>query len=175
MNIYEPYSVLEKQDALLHLKLSKEYKIMSVLPSRVLPLLLLIFIFLSFIVIDITITIWLVSGLVFIVFSTIILLNTGVGYEVCFKDSSIELYSLRLSGKRVKTIQLKDVDHMDLELFNEPRVSGAYYWLVLKNGRKELLLKFSTDLNLETERFLQLNKNLEELTKLKIEGHTIVL
>lgn len=175
MNIYEPYAMLEKQDTLLHLRLSKKYKVMSVIASRLLPLLVLILIFLSIFISEITVPVWIGSGIVFIVFSTIILFNTSVGSEVYFKDSSIDLYTLKLMGNNMKTIQLAEVDHIDLELFNEPRVSGAYYWLIFKNGRKVLLLKFSTDNSLEKERFPELSKHLEYLTKLKIEDHVEVL
>ena len=55
-----------------------------------------------------------------------------------------------------------------LEIFNDPRVSGAFYRIVLKNKKRILLLKFPAPESPDEERFINLNLKLEALTHLKI-------
>ena len=73
--------------------------------------------------------------------------------------------------RSVRTYLLIDIDYIELELFNEPRLSGAYYRLVLKNGGRVVLLKISTPLNFPKEQFRELDTRIESLTGLKIRGN----
>jgi hypothetical protein len=66
---------------------------------------------------------------------------------------------------------LQDIDRIDLELFKDNRLSGAYYWLIPKKGRRILMLKFSSDHYPDEMRLEELAKNLEALTGLEIMGH----
>ncbi len=171
MNLYEPYTVLEKNEALLSLSLSKKYKIVSVLASRVLPLLILILVFLSSFLTEVSALTWSISGILFVGVSMIIIFNTSLGSEVFFKEASIELYTLKLLTKRGKIIPSQNMDYIEIEIFSEPRLSGAFYRLVLKNGRRVLLLKFPVPTELEKDRFIELDTQLEQITGLKIRGN----
>ncbi len=171
-NLYEPYRVMENEDALLHLKLSKRYKIGSVIVSRILPLLILILVFLSVFLKEISINNWILAIILFVSISTIVLFQTSVGYEVYFNEKYIALYRLKLFGRYGKAIMLQDIDRIDLELFKDHRLSGAYYWLIPKKGRRILMLKFSSDYYPDEDRLAELAKSLETLTGLKTMGHT---
>ena len=168
MNIYKPYNILAEEDSLLHLKLSFKDRLISIISSRVLPLLIVIILFATLDSIQKSISIFVTAGLVFLALTSIILLNARTGLEVVFKASVIEIYSLRLLGKRKLSIALEDADYIELEIFNDPRVSGAFYRIVLKNKKRILLLKFPAPESPDEERFINLNLKLEALTHLKI-------
>ena len=168
MNIYNPYNILAEEDSLLHLKLSFKDRLISIISSRVLPLLIVIILFATLDSIQKSISIFVTAGLVFLALTSIILLNARTGLEVVFKASVIEIYSLRLLGKRKLSIALEDADYIELEIFNDPRVSGAFYRIVLKNKKRILLLKFPAPESPDEERFINLNLKLEALTHLKI-------
>lgn len=170
MNLFEPYTETKNEQSLLHLKLSAKDRIESVLASRVLPILITIVVALSLISEEIPTSGLVSAALIFLALTAIILLNAKTGVEIFFYETAIEIYSLKMFGKRKETISLKDIEGINLEIFIEPRLSGAFYRLVLKNHKRILLLKIPDFAIQEKDRFILLNKKLVELTQLKIEG-----
>ncbi len=94
------------------------------------------------------------------------MLNAGVGSEIYFKSGELEIDSLRLFWKNKVTISLSDIDYIELEIFDDNLPHSAFYRLILKNGKRILLLKFS-DIK-SNEKISQLNLKLAEITQLKI-------
>lgn len=135
---------------------------------RILPLAGLIFLFVRFVLPAADITDWLLSSLVFVVLSVIVLLNAKRSDAIFVKKSAISMVTRRIRGVKETTYNLPDIDFIDVEVYNEPRTSGAYYRLVLKNKRRVMFLKISGDMPLSDERLQALNQNITDLTGLKI-------
>jgi hypothetical protein len=170
MELYEPYEQMDKGEALLRLRLSSKDRLLSMVVSRILPFLVVIVLFLSMVYASITISGIVLAGIVLLAFSTLIVMNARTGTEIDFYPHTIEVFSFKMLGKRKQSIALEEVVAINLEIFEEPRVSGAYYRLVLSNHKRVLLLKLPSPDGVNKERLLLLNKKLEELTGLKVYG-----
>ncbi len=168
MNIYEPYQVIDKDDALLHLRLSFKDRLLSIIASRVLPILIVIIVFFALDSNEVSIFGFVTAGAVFLAFTTIIVINANTGVEISFKLSSVEIYSLRFIGKRKRSFLYNEIERVELEIFNSPEVSGAYYRLILKNKKRVMLIKVPSPATVEEERFVLLNESIEAMTHLKI-------
>lgn len=166
MVAFDPYIVVENSPGKLHLKLSFKDRFLSIMASRIVPFLIIIILLVTLQKEEVSGSIIVLAGLVSLGISTILILNAKTGIEIILETEAVEIVSLRMLGKRRNRITYSDVLYIHLEIFQEPEVSGAYYYLVMKDGQRKILLKVpeTEDENL----LVPINEQLTELTKLEV-------
>lgn len=171
MVAFDPYIVVENSPGKLHLKLSFKDRFLSIMASRIVPFLIIIILLVTLQKEEVSGSIIVLAGFVSLAISTILILNAKTGIELIFESEALEIVSLRMLGKRRNRISYSDVQYIHLEIFPEPEVSGAYYYLVMKDGHRKILLKVpeSDDENL----LVPINEQLSELTKLEVREESL--
>jgi len=169
LNIYKPYAKVTPSDDLLQLELKHNDEIESNIMARVLPLLVFLVLFVIYVLKDPSLTTWTLATMVFLVISGTLLLNSKKSDEIHFKKDAIEIVSCRIYGKTQNVFSLQEIDFIDLEIYQEPRICGAFYRLVLKNGKRILLLRVTGEGNhKEDARYEALNSKIEVLTGIAV-------
>lgn len=171
MVAFDPYMVVENSPGKLHLKLSFKDRFLSIIASRIVPFIIIIILLVTLQKEEVSGSIIVLAGLVSLAISTILILNAKTGIELIFEQEALEIVSLRMLGKRRNRIAYSEVRFIHLEIFQEPEVSGAFYYLVMKDGHRKILLKVpeTGDINL----LIPINNTLSELTKLEVKEEAL--
>lgn len=171
MVAFDPYIVVENSPGKLHLKLSFKDRILSIMASRIIPFLIIIILLVTMQKEEVSGSIMVLAGLVFLAISTILILNAKTGIEIVFEPDAVEIVSLRMLGKRRNRIPYSDIGWIHLEIFEDPDVSGAYYYLVMKDGQRKIMLKIPEDE--DALLLLPISERLTELTGLEVKEEAL--
>jgi len=159
-----------KEGTLLNLSLSVKDRLDSYIFTRLLPVLILIALFLTYVRVDSTLAEWIFGIIVFLIISFLVIINATIRVEIAFRVDSIELTKFQVIGRRTAKIMLDEIDFIEDEIYYGSRISGSFYRLVLKNKKRILLLRISGFTGEDEQRVNNLNIKLEELTGIKVKS-----
>ena len=168
MNVFYPYKTEIAVDKSLHLTLPSVHLLANIFLYRLLPLFIIVSMMATFCLelIDAT---W-SSVLVLIMLSVIsfILLKSEIILQFSIKSNSIEIKILGLIFQKKVLVAVQDIAYIELSVSTLSKESGALYHMILKNGKRVLLVRFPVAINNNMSKFAAINNSIHELTQLNI-------
>jgi hypothetical protein len=168
MNAFYPYLTKEETDKTLVLTLSSTHWWINVFLYRLLPIFILGSVVSSFFFLLNDMPLWGILGAFLLSFIALILLKTSIIPQFSISSDVFEIKVSNVLESKTEIFFVPDIAYIEASISTISKESGAFYYLILKNGKRVLMARFPVLLNNDLLKFEAINETIYNITGLNV-------
>jgi hypothetical protein len=168
MNAFYPYQIKEETDKTLVLILSSTHWWANIFLYRLLPIFILGSVVSSFFFMLNDMPLWSILGGFLLSFIALILLKTKIIPQFSISADVCEIKTSSVLGSKTDMFSVQDIAYFESSINTLSKESGAFYYLILKNGKRVLMARFPVLLNNDLLKFETINEVIFKMTGLNV-------